>query len=58
MLGIVNLVKVEVIVVGVVIGCCEVNAVLIGGEIVEMFDMYEVDVYDMVGFVVGIVEKS
>lgn len=57
-LGIVNLVKVEVIVVGVVIGCCEVNVVLIGGEIVEMFDMYEVDVYDMVGFVVGIVEKS
>lgn len=57
-LGIVNLVKVEVIVVGVVVGCCEVNVVLIGGEIVEMFDMYEVDVYDVVGFVVGIVEKS
>lgn len=31
--------------------------VLIGGEIVEMFDMYGVEDYDLVGFIVGVVEK-
>lgn len=34
------------------------NIVFIGGEIVEMGEMYYEGEYDVVGFVVGVVEKD
>lgn len=44
------------VVIGIGIGCEFVGCVLVGGEIVEMFGMYEGEDYDLVGFCVGVVE--
>ena len=50
--------KVELIVKGVSEGCIQAGAALIGGETCEMPDVYKPGEYDLVGFAVGIVEKS
>lgn len=50
--------KIEEIVKGVVQGCIESEAALIGGETAEMPDMYTNDEYDIAGFVVGVAEKE
>ncbi|MFZ7130985.1 MAG: phosphoribosylformylglycinamidine cyclo-ligase [Eubacteriales bacterium] len=50
--------KIEEIVKGVVRGCIESQAALIGGETAEMPDMYQEDEYDIAGFAVGIVDKD
>lgn len=50
--------KIEQIVAGVANGCVDAGAALIGGETAEMPGMYEVDEYDLAGFVVGIAEKA
>lgn len=49
--------KVEAIVRGLAKACREVNCALIGGETAEMPGMYAPDDYDLVGFIVGVVEK-
>ena len=50
--------KVEMIVEGVSEGCIQAGCALIGGETCEMPDIYKPGEYDLVGFAVGIVEKS
>ncbi|MAE10861.1 MAG: phosphoribosylformylglycinamidine cyclo-ligase [Dehalococcoidales bacterium] len=50
--------KVADIVLGVAKACQEVGCALIGGETAELGDMYAGDDYDLVGFVVGVVEKE
>jgi len=51
-------VKAEKIVEGVSEGCLQAGCALIGGETCEMPDVYKSGEYDLVGFAVGIVEKS
>lgn len=46
------------IVKGLSIGCKEIGCVLIGGETAEMPSMYQEGDYDLVGCIVGIVEKN
>ncbi len=46
------------IVKGITDGCKQSECALIGGETAQMGDMYAEDEYDLVGFAVGIVEKS
>jgi phosphoribosylformylglycinamidine cyclo-ligase len=50
--------KVEAIVKGLAKACQEVNFALIGGETAEMPGMYAAGDYDLVGFIVGAVEKD
>jgi len=50
--------KAEKIVEGVSEGCIQSGCALIGGETCEMPDIYKPGEYDLVGFAVGIVEKS
>ena len=50
--------KVETIVQGVAQACREVGCALIGGETAEMPGIYTGDDYDLVGFVIGVVEKE
>jgi len=50
--------KVEAIVKGLAQACREVGCALIGGETAEMPDIYTGKDYDLVGFVIGVVEKE
>ncbi len=50
--------KVETIVQGLAQACREVGCALIGGETAEMPDIYAGEDYDLVGFVIGVVEKD
>ena len=50
--------KVEEIVKGVSLGCIEAGCALIGGETAEMPGFYPSDEYDLVGFTVGVVDKT
>jgi phosphoribosylformylglycinamidine cyclo-ligase len=49
--------KVGRIVSGLAYACKEAGCALIGGETAEMPGMYREDEYDLVGFIVGVVEK-
>jgi phosphoribosylformylglycinamidine cyclo-ligase len=50
--------QIEAIVLGIVQACREVGCSLIGGETAEMPGIYSRDSYDLVGFIVGVVEKK
>ncbi len=50
--------KVESIVSGIAEACKNVGCALIGGETAEMPGIYQGDDYDLVGFIVGVVEKA
>jgi len=49
--------QVEAIVTGITSACKELGCSLIGGETAEMPGIYSQGTYDLVGFVVGVVEK-
>ncbi len=50
--------RVASIVKGMSIACQQVGCALIGGETAEMPGIYEADDYDLVGFIIGAVEKE
>ena len=50
--------QVEAIISGIAQGCREVGCSLIGGETAEMPGIYLTGTYDLVGFIVGVVEKG
>jgi len=50
--------QVKSIVTGIVRACREVNCSLVGGETAEMPGIYSPENYDLVGFVIGVVEKG
>ncbi|MDH4291571.1 MAG: phosphoribosylformylglycinamidine cyclo-ligase [Dehalococcoidia bacterium] len=50
--------QIEAIISGVVQACREVGCSLIGGETAEMPGIYSQGNYDLVGFIVGVVEKK
>jgi phosphoribosylformylglycinamidine cyclo-ligase len=50
--------RVESIVSGIARACKSVGCALIGGETAEMPGIYQADNYDLVGFIVGVVEKA
>lgn len=49
---------IEEIVTGLASGCREIGCALIGGEIAELSDIYTPGEYDLVGTIVGAVEKA
>ncbi len=49
---------IEDIVSGLSVGCREIGCALIGGEIAEMPDLYALGEYDLVGTIVGAVERD
>jgi phosphoribosylformylglycinamidine cyclo-ligase len=50
--------QIEAIISGIAQACREVGCSLIGGETAEMPGIYSRDTYDLVGFIVGVVEKK
>ena len=50
--------KVGAIVKGLAQACREVGCALIGGETAELADIYTGEDYDLVGFIIGVVEKE
>ncbi len=50
--------KVETIIQGLASACREAGCALIGGETAEMPGLYTGDDYDLVGFIIGVVEKK
>ena len=50
--------QVEAIAQGLANACCEVGCALIGGETAEMPGLYTGEDYDLVGFIIGVVEKE
>ena len=50
--------QVKSIVTGIVRACREVNCSLVGGETAEMPGIYSPENYDLVGFIIGVVEKG
>jgi phosphoribosylformylglycinamidine cyclo-ligase len=57
-MGKLNPQRVEAIVSGLVKACQDVGCALIGGETAEMPGIYAEDDYDLVGFIIGAVEKK
>jgi phosphoribosylformylglycinamidine cyclo-ligase len=50
--------QIEAIISGIVRACQETGCSLIGGETAEMPGIYSQESYDLVGFIVGVVEKK
>jgi phosphoribosylformylglycinamidine cyclo-ligase len=50
--------QIEAVISGIVQACQEVGCSLIGGETAEMPGIYSQENYDLVGFIVGVVEKK
>ncbi|UCB42893.1 MAG: phosphoribosylformylglycinamidine cyclo-ligase [Dehalococcoidales bacterium] len=57
-IGKLDLEKVEAVARGLVQACREVGCALIGGETAELSGVYHGEDYDLVGFVIGVVEKD
>ena len=49
---------IEQIISGLAAGCRDIGCALIGGEIAELSDLYAPDEYDLVGTIVGVVERT
>ncbi len=56
--GKLSLDKAEKVIKGIVKGCEQSEAILLGGETAEMPSFYKDDEYDLAGFAVGVVEKN
>ncbi len=56
--GVLNADRVEIIIKGMAAACQAVGCALVGGETPEMPGIYADDDYDLVGFIVGVVEKD
>lgn len=50
--------QIEAIISGIVLACREVDCSLVGGETAEMPGIYSQGNYDLVGFIVGVVERK